>query len=77
MAGKDGNVNSYRIDRLEPEKPINFWSFAEQRWDMLFGNNKNSSSLHMFYLLTILFFHIAMSVVIATFVYNEYQRPPY
>jgi hypothetical protein len=34
---KNGNVNSYRIDKHEPQKIANFWSFATERWDMLFG----------------------------------------
>ncbi|KAG2206812.1 hypothetical protein INT47_007568 [Mucor saturninus] len=34
---KNGFVNSYRIDSQEPEKSINFWTFAIERWDMLFA----------------------------------------
>lgn len=34
---KDGNVNSYRIDQHEPQKSADFWTFAEDRWDMFFG----------------------------------------
>lgn len=52
VALKNGNVNSYRVDKHEQQKTADFWSFASERWDMLF----------------------AMSMVIAIFVYNEYQR---
>ncbi|KAI8636728.1 hypothetical protein BD408DRAFT_396917 [Parasitella parasitica] len=53
IALKNGNVNSYRLDKYEHQKKANLWSFASERWDMLF----------------------AMLMVIAIFVYNEYQRP--
>ncbi|KAI8982139.1 hypothetical protein BDF20DRAFT_865145 [Mycotypha africana] len=37
VALKNGNVNSYRIDEHEPHKSADLWSFAAERWDMLFA----------------------------------------
>ncbi|GAA5814958.1 hypothetical protein MFLAVUS_008461 [Mucor flavus] len=34
---KNGFVNSYRLDRHEPERSVNFWTFALEKWDMLFA----------------------------------------
>ncbi|KAI7900321.1 uncharacterized protein BX663DRAFT_518264 [Cokeromyces recurvatus] len=37
VALKNGNINSYRIDKHEPLKSADFWTFASERWDMLFA----------------------------------------
>lgn len=45
VALKNGNVNSYRVDKHEQQKTADFWSFASERWDMLFGKLRVACNL--------------------------------